>query len=128
MSLATSPEGSLGMWGSIKNALGLFSDTNKAQGVDENSNPQPIDEYESKMSETDILSLVSQWKRTYGVYYQPIQKSQELAFDYWVGKHRNDEGKAINGNDVVDNRIFSAIETFLPIATRSNPDQIGRAH
>ena len=124
MSLATSPEGSVGIWGGIKNALGLFADTNKAYGVDENSNPQPIDEYESTMSEIDILSLISEWKKTYSVYYKPIEASQKLAFDYWIGKHRNDEGKPINGNEIVDNRIFSAIETFLPIATRANPDPL----
>ena len=124
MSLQTSPEGSLGIFGSIKNALGLFSDTNKAIGVDENSTPQPIEEYESKLSETEIVSLIGQWKKTYSVYYTPIEATQKLAFDYWVGRHRNDEGKAIAGNDIVDNRMFSAIETFLPIATRANPDPL----
>lgn len=124
MSLATSPEGSVGVWGSIKNALGLFADTNKANGVDENSTPTPIDEYESTMDETEILELVSSWKKTYSVYYTPIEASQKLAFEYWIGKHRGDEGKAMASGDVVDNRIFSAIETFLPIATRANPDPL----
>lgn len=124
MSLATSPESSVGVFGAIKNALGLFADTNKAIGVDENSIPEPIDEYESTMKEVEILQLTSQWKKTYSVYYTPIEASQKLAFDYWIGKHRNDEGKSINGNDIVDNRIFSAIETFLPIATRANPDPL----
>lgn len=125
MSLQTSPEGSIGIWGAVKTALGLFDDTNKARGVTEDSAPQPIDEYESTMSETEILGLVSQWKKTYSVYYTPIEASQELAFDYWVGRHRNDEGKAVSvGQDIVDNRMFSAIETFLPIATRANPDPL----
>jgi hypothetical protein len=126
MSLQTSPEGSLGVFGAIKNALGLFADTNKAIGVDENSTPTPTDEYESTMSEVDILQLTAQRKKTYSVYYTPIEASQKLAFDYWVGKHRNEDMRSTpNQNDVTDNRIFSAIETFLPIAT-ADPSEIGQ--
>lgn len=125
MSLATNPEASSGVLNSIKGALDIFSSLNKAQGVSENTNPQPIDEYESTLDETEIISLISQWKKDYNVYYNPIEQSQKLAFEYWIGKHRNGDGNIVLGKtELVDNLIFEAVETFLPIATRANPDPL----
>lgn len=128
MALNYDPGAQTGIWGAIKGSLGLFSDQNKAEGITENTNPTPIDLYESSMSETEIKELVSQWKKDYSVYYTDIEKGQKLSFDYWVGKHRNtDTGNTANlGKDISlqDNLIFEAIETFLPIATRANPEPL----
>lgn len=128
MALNYEPEAQAGMWGAIKGALGLFNDTNKAVGINENTNPTPKDEYESSLKDEDIIKLTSQWKREYSVYYTPIEKGQKLAFDYWVGKHRSPDASSnlsVNKDiGVTDNLIFEAIETFLPIATRANPEPL----
>ncbi len=128
MGLNTSPEMSSGVWGSIKGALGLFSDTNKAQGGigADNDNPELIDEYESKLPDVEIVELITRWKRDYSVYYDPIEKGQKLSFDYWVGKHRDPYNAIRSTNDtaITDNLIFKAIETFLPVATRANPEPL----
>ena len=128
MALLTDPASSQGIWGAIKGSLGLFADTNKAQGINENTNPTPIDPYESKLDEKEVMRLVAQWKRTYAVYYNDIEKGQKLSFDYWVGKHRNQD-QTLTGKDIgnTDNLIFEAIETFLPIATRANPEPLVQA-
>lgn len=126
MAVSPTPEASRGIFGAVKDALGLFDKTNKADGVSENSNPQPIDEYESSMSEQEIVELVAQWKRNYSVYFSEIDKSQKLAFDYWVGRHRTDDAQTVSKDyqNQVDNLIFEAVETFLPIATRANPEPV----
>lgn len=128
MGLQTTPQSSSGILGAIKGALGLFGDTNKAEGVGENSSPTPIDEYESSLSEKEIIELTAEWKRTYAAYYSDIDKTQQLAFAYWIGQHRTEEPTTSNINvaskDVTDNLIFEAVETFLPIATRANPDPL----
>lgn len=125
MALQSSPEASGGVWSAIKNSLGLFSDTNKAQGMGENQNPTPVDPYESTLDEVKIMELVTQWKRIYSVYYTDIEKGQKLSFDYWVGKHRNQDSNTVGKEiGVTDNLIFEAIETFLPIATRANPEPL----
>jgi len=126
MGILGTPESSTGILNSIKGALGLFDKTNKAEGVNEDNNPVPADEYESKLNETDIVDLVGQWKREYSAYFTEIAKTQTLAFEYWVGKHRTDDGSQQGKNvpELVDNLIFKAIETFLPIATRANPDPL----
>lgn len=126
MALITTPETSSGVLASIKGALANFLDINKASGVTENANPLPQDEYESALDETECIELISQWKRTYAVYYSDIDKSQTLAFEYWIGKQRGDV-PTVGTNVIVDNLIFEAIETFLPIATRSNPDPLVQA-
>ncbi len=116
---------SSGVWGAIKGALGIFSDVNKAEGVTENTNPTPIDEYESSYSEEEILMLISQWKKSYAAYYSDVEPSQKLSFEYWIGKQRSDESEQVQGvNPLVDNKIFESIETFIPIATRANPDPL----
>lgn len=128
--LTPTPESSGGILNAIKGSLGLFDTTNKAMGVTENQNPIPTDEYESSLSETKVLELASQWKRTYSVYETEIQKSQKLSFDYWIGKHRNQNPTIqTNANADVnsDNLIFESTETFLPIATRANPDPLVNA-
>lgn len=116
---------SSGVFNAIKGALGLFSNINKANGVTENQNPLPLEEYESSYSELEIIALINQWKRLYSPYYNEIEPSQKLSFEYWIGKQRVDEAQAIQGSTgLVDNKIFQAIETFIPIATRANPDPL----
>jgi hypothetical protein len=132
--MAILPQSNPGVFDAIKNALGLFSDQNKAQSSDTfNQNPEPRDEYESSMSETEIMALVKQWKSDYSVYYTDIEKGQKLSFDYWVGKHRETETLSAQGstkeheNASTDNLIFESIETFLPVATRANPEPLVNA-
>lgn len=129
MALVATPEASKGIWGAIKGAFGLMSDTNKAQGVNEVGTLVPIDEYESSMTEEEIISLTAQWKQNYNIYYAPIDQTQQLAFDYWIGKHHSDDvgPSQQNTSNVVDNKIFESLETFLPIATRANPDPLVNA-
>ena len=62
MAILGSPEASRGILGSIKGALGLFGDTNKSDGLVNTDGNQPIDEYESSLSEQEILELVADWK------------------------------------------------------------------
>ncbi len=114
--------------GAIKGVMGLFSSVNKEGDVSENNNSTPENEYELELDDTEVLKLVSQRKRDYSVYYSPVEKSQKLAFGYWIGAQRSEEfdiGDTLgNRKELVDNLIFEAVETFLPIATRANPDPL----
>lgn len=129
MSLQTTTAPSSGVWGAIKGALNVFSSVNKAEGVAENQNPTPIDEYTSTTPDDEIISLTSQWKDKYRKYYTDgVEASQTLSFEYWIGKQRSDEADQVQGSSMlVDNKIFEAIETFIPIATRANPDPLVQA-
>lgn len=128
MALENTTATSSGVFGAIKGVLKLFADVNKADSVTENGNPQPIDPYESSYSEVEITQLVAQWKRTYATYDTDVEPSQRLSFEYWIGKQRMDESEQLQGNSpLVDNKIFESVETFIPIATRANPDPLVEA-
>ncbi len=129
MALVATPEASKGIFQSIKSALGLMSDTNKTQSVMENASVLPIDEYESSLSNEEIIELIAQWKNNYSVYYKEIESTQTTAFDYWIGKQKGDEATPAKNDQtaLVDNKIFESLETFLPIATRANPDPLVNA-
>ena len=128
MAIQATPESSQGIWQAVKGALGLFNDTNKTDGVTQDQNPIPRSEYESSLDEKKILELVHDWLADYQPYYADIEKGQKLSFDYWVGKQKDETGKNVgNLTASCDNLIFESIETFLPIATRANPEPLVQA-
>lgn len=112
-----------GVYDSVQGALGLFSRINKTPTSGDQS-VSPADEYESSMSEEDVIELTSNWKKTYEGYYKDISQTQDVSYAYWIGKQSNDSMDYIEGAKIVDNRIFNALETFLPIATRANPEPL----
>lgn len=107
----------------VKGVEGLFADVNKEKG-NPAGGPKVADEYTSSMKDEDILQLTSAWKTDYETYYQNIEKSQDKAFNYWIGKQKVTTGNTLEDRDMVVNKIFEAVETFLPIATRANPDPL----
>lgn len=125
MSLEGSASQSNAVYSAIKGAMNMFSGLNKTRGVSEDPQPELFDEYESTLSESEIIELKSHWQKTYDKYYEDVEPSQKLAFQYWIGKQRTDDEVLVGNNKpLVDNLIFSAVETFLPIATRANPDPL----
>lgn len=111
----------------MKGALGLFDSQNKALGGSDQDSVIPADEYESTMPDKKIMELVSQWKRLFEPYYAQIEPTQKKSFDYWVGKQEPEKLTSKDGHQAVDNVLFQAIETFLPIATKSNPEPLVQA-
>lgn len=113
-------------YNSVRGALGLFSGTNKARKPEEEDGvEQPLTaEFESKMSDEEILRLTKQWQTDYDTYAKDIKQQQKDNLNYWIGKQYNEMQTAGTKKPLVDNLIFEAIETFLPIATRGNPQAI----
>lgn len=110
----------------VQQALSIFGSTNKADPTDPNATDKERaeEEYDSKLKESEIVTLTSMWKQEYNSYYYDIQKTQLQAYDYWIGKQYIGTMDAVEGRLLVDNLIFEATETFLPIATRANPEPI----
>lgn len=112
------------MMNAVRQVQGLFANVNKALG---GTNPQSIkeeDEYTSKLSDKEILDFDSNWSKDYLSYYQDIEKLQDKSISYWLGKQKVDAIDSIEGRETVVNQLFQAVETFLPIATRSNPEPL----
>lgn len=114
--------------GAIMNAIkqvgNLFSNVNKTSSNGGSESINPEDEYTSKISDEEIILLTTEWKKVYDGYYKDIEKMQDKSLQYWLGKQKVDMVDQLEGKDTVVNKIFEAVETFLPIATRSNPEPL----
>lgn len=121
-----------GIFNAVKGSLGLMQDYNKVSDVKANgpsggTGEEPTEEYKSKYSDDEAKRYRAQWKAAYSVYNGDIEPKQKLSYNYWIGKQKADTMEQVDGYDTVDNRIFNAVETFLPIATRANPDPLVKA-
>lgn len=79
-----------------------------------------LDELKLDMSDEELISLKDEWLKKWNLYYPTIKKKQEENENYWLGKQF--EGSKIEDRPIVDNVIFEALETFLPIATQRSPE------
>lgn len=120
-----------GIFNAVKGAQGLMQDYNKVSDVKSGGlggdGDDTVSTYKSKYTNTEAGSLRKQWKAAYSVYYGDVEPSQKLSYDYWLGKQKTDTLETLDGHDTVDNLVFEAVETFLPIATRANPDPYVKA-
>ena len=127
--METSNPASQGIFQAVKNALGLMTDYNKVTdvksgGLGGGAGDEPIEEYQSKYTPAEAKKLRAQWKAQYSVYFGDVEPDQKKSYNYWVGKQKTDTMEQLDGHDTVDNLIFEAVETFLPIANRANPDPV----
>lgn len=110
---------------SVKGVLGLFSPLNKGlKKPDDDDEIQSvlIPEFESSMSNEEIITLTARWTSDFEGYAKDIKAQQKDNVNYWIGKHYNDLQTAGTKRPLTDNLIFEAVETFLPIATRATPE------
>lgn len=129
--MALNPNGpaSQGMYQAVKDSESLFGPTNKTSNAGGGLNSlETKDEYEISMPDDEIITLTDGWKRDYGTYYKDVEITQKKAFDYWIGKQTMADLTVSSSNSdpnpLTDNVIFTALETFLPLATRANPDPV----
>lgn len=119
-----------GIYNAVQGALGLNKDYNKihdvkADGLGGNAGgEEPRGEYQSKYTKAQAKAFRAEWKARYSTYQADIEPLQKIAFDYWLGNQKRDPLETIDGHDSVDNLIFEAVETFLPIANKANPDPL----
>ena len=111
--------------GKIKDFLSSFKNINKAKEdleVQEGASDL-LEELKLEMPDDELISLKNDWIKQWEKYYSSnIKKKQEENEKYWLGQQFG--GNKIEETDraIVDNVLFEAIETFLPIATKRNPE------
>src|SRR3990167_5008479 len=109
--------------GLISGFLGLGKDINKVRGEEADTEEGVVSsltpELELSMTDDELIDLAKQWKKNWEPYNAVIAKVQQENENYWLGmQFRTGEAKKA----IVDNLIFEALETFLPIATRPRVD------
>jgi hypothetical protein len=108
----------------------LGADLNKRKGEASSETKQGIvsdkmPELTLDMPDEDILKLTAKWKKGWddSSAKQDWKKQGEENEKYWLGKHH--QGPADDKDrPMVDNLIFESLETYLPQATRRNPEPI----
>ncbi|TSA57316.1 hypothetical protein D4R42_01845 [bacterium] len=85
---------------------------------------EKLPELDLKMSNEKIIKLTTKWQKTWedddkkSKWETQIKENEK----YWLGKQKDTEN--VNGKACVDNLIFESLETFLPQATRRNPEPL----
>lgn len=122
------PPQAQGAYNAVKQALSIFSPFNKVSGgiEDGQGTPDLVADYRSEMPDEEIIALKNQWKRDYAIYYRDIEQVQDTNYNYWLGKQTKQtiEDMMDANRSLVDNEVFIGFETFLPLATRANPDPV----
>lgn len=114
----------------ISAVASLSADINKVKGKDGNETAvgvvsEYLPELTLDMQDEDLLKLTEKWEKSW--------KDSQIRADwikqvddnenYWKGKQFN-KIEMEQLRPLVDNQIFQSVETFLPAATRQNPEPL----
>lgn len=108
----------------------LGSDLNKQKGdraseTKEGIVSEKLPELTLDMSDEDIVKLTDKWEKSWldSDTKKQWEKAAEENEKYWLGQ-QYDTPRADKDRAQVDNLIFESLETFLPLATRRNPEPV----
>ena len=110
----------------------LFSDVNKPGSSDSDETKQGVispalPELTLDKSDEELLESAKTWTTRWGAVQVELSRKQKQNEQYWLGKHfgftdfQSVEDN-IRGRPNVDNLTFENVETWLPMATKKNPD------
>jgi hypothetical protein len=74
------------------------------------------------IKDEELIALKKQWLLDWGNYEKEIKSKQDENEEYWLGKQFPGVQAKANDRPLVDNVIFESTETFLPNATKQNPE------
>ncbi len=115
----------------IQGYASLSSDINKAKrdGTEEKTEgvvSTKLAELTLETSNEDLIKLANEWEKIWKDSPKKVEWEKQIEENekYWLGKQKS--GPTIEGDDrpTVDNLIFESLETYLPQATRRNPEPI----
>lgn len=77
------------------------------------------------MSDEDLIDLKRKWEKAWSAHEGELARRRKLVEEYWEGKHyASPSDQAKDGKPYADNVLFEALETFIPLATRQNPEPV----
>ena len=99
-----------------------FNKVKPEQSESEGAVSELLPELDIGMSDDELLALKKKWETAWKDYAGPLMEKQNTNEEYWLGKHYSSPEMRTQERALADNRLFMALETFLPIATRESPD------
>lgn len=107
--------------GIVQDFYSMFSGPNRVKNGESVTDTNLVPELALSMSDDELIELTENWHKTATVYQEDIQKKQEDNRRYWMGQQFS-TAETIAGHPLMENLIFEAVETFLPMATKKNPE------
>jgi len=104
----------------------LGNPTNKVRGADSEETYEgaidAVPELTLEMDDEELVSLKKQWLASWDSGSKDLSEKQKKNEKYWAGKFGSDTDE--KARPMPDNLIFEAVETFLPLATKENPEPV----
>ena len=82
------------------------------------------EQFESKMSDADLLRQIDGWEKESEEFYSQLKRVWMKNMAYYVGQQTDVQNIVGKYSKAVENRIFMATETMIPIATSRLPGVI----
>jgi len=112
----------------IKEMFGMNYEVNKVKDKNEENTQEGVisiaPELTLDMDDADLIDLKKKWMIAWDNYNGKILKRQNASEDYWLGKHHGVNDLDDDDKPFVDNLMFEAVETFLPVATKKNAEPL----
>ena len=83
-----------------------------------------LDELELTMDDEELLDLKKKWETKFQPIKMEMEKKWERNQNYWLGKTFTTIDDTAEDRPLADNVIFEALESFLPVATKQNPEPV----
>lgn len=112
----------------ISSVLSIGANINKAGDGKDDEDKQGIiapmqDDLDAVLgSDEKLIALSRKWEQEYKDYDEKVRKKQDACENYWLGKQFPQSSLTEDARPITDNIIFEATETFLPEATKQNPE------
>lgn len=108
------------VWGTISSGVNRAKD--KPEEAQEGVVSEFLPELTVSTSDEELLSSAKKWMKDWSAYEQTIRPKQEECEKYWKGQQYG--SSTDDDRPQMDNLIFESLETFLPRATKSNPEPV----
>jgi hypothetical protein len=111
--------------GLLDGILSMGSSPNKVNP--ENEFKEGVGELTPELSlstdDDELVRLSDEWSKGWELFNTKLSKRQEDNEKYWLGKFKYSDLETQSlDRPAADNLIFEGLETFLPLATRQNPE------
>lgn len=83
-----------------------------------------VPELELSMDDEELISLKKKWISAWSTKSKDLSDKQNKNEKYWKGQFNDGADGEGKKKPMADNLIFEAVETFLPLATKTNPEPV----
>ncbi len=99
------------------------SDVNKVGG-DPTADAKPRTLLTIDIEDAKLITLKDGWDRKWKLWYNTQEKGIKESEAYWMGIQYSPITYQAQDRPIMDNLIFESLETFLPEATKQNPEAV----